>query len=136
EGEAKRGITRHRLYHNLGGGRFEDVTDRAGVGLEEFAFCAVAGDYDDDGRADLLVVGQGVRHLFRNRGDGTFEDVAKSAGLAGATCAVGAAFLDADGDGRLDVYFGNYVSFDKKYRLYFKPVVFPGPLAFPAEPDQ
>jgi hypothetical protein len=135
-GEPKRGITRHRLYRNLGGGRFADVTDRAGVGREEFAFCATAGDFDDDGRADLLVVGQGVRRLFKNRGDGTFEDVAESAGLADASCAVAAAFLDADGDGRLDVYVGNYVSFDKKYRLHFKPVVFPGPLAFPASHDQ
>ncbi len=135
-GEPKRGITRHRLYRNLGGARFEDVTGRAGVGLEEFAFCAVAGDYDDDGRPDLLVVGQDVRHLFRNRGDGTFEDVAEAAGLAGSTCAVGAAFLDADGDGLLDIYVGNYLSFDKEYRLYFKPVVFPGPLAFAAQADQ
>lgn len=135
-GEARRGTTRHRLYRNLGGGRFEDATERAGVGLEEFAYSAAAGDLDDDGRDDLVVVGEGVRHLFRNRGDGTFEDVTERAGLAAPSCAVATAVLDANGDGRLDVFVGNYVSFDKSYRLYFKPVVFAGPLAFAAQADQ
>jgi hypothetical protein len=106
------------------------------VGFEEFAFVAVAGDLDDDGRTDLFVAGQGVRHLLRNRGDGTFEDVAARAGLAGKSCAVAASILDVNGDGLLDVYVGNYVEFDKSYRLYYKPVVFPGPLAFAAQADQ
>jgi hypothetical protein len=41
---------RNFLYHNMGGGRFEDVTDRAGVGGDGWGGGVCAGDYDDDGR--------------------------------------------------------------------------------------
>src|SRR5438105_8313707 len=45
----------HRLYHNLGGGQFEDVTRRAGIKPpgKEFGIGAATGDYDGDGWIDL-----------------------------------------------------------------------------------
>lgn len=134
-GDAPKTKTHNRLYRNLGHGSFEDVTDRARVGIAEFGFMAVAADVDDDGRTDLFVVSHEGNHLLRNRGDGTFDDVTKRTGVGAGGCGVGAAAFDANGDGLLDLYVGRYVAFDKSYRLHYKPVVFPGPLAFAALPD-
>ncbi len=130
-----RGASTNRLYRNLGGGRFEDVTRAAGVGFSDFAFMPVAADFDDDGRTDLFIAAEGANRLLRNRGDGTFEDVTARAGIGRAMCTVAAAAFDANGDGLLDLYLGNYVTYDKTYRLYYKPVGFPGPLAFGAQAD-
>jgi len=126
---------RNRLYRNLGGFRFEDVTEHAGVGDGGFGFMAVAADLDDDGDQDLYVLNDGANVLYRNRGDGTFEDVTQAAGVAGDACSVAGAVIDADGDGRLDLYVGNYVLFDGSYRLHYAPDVFPGPLAFEPQAD-
>lgn len=134
-GEPKRGVTKNRLYRNLGGGKFADVTEKAGVGFEDFGFMSVAADFDDDGRTDLFIAAEHANRLLRNRGDGTFDDVTKKAGISQAVCTVAACAFDANGDGLLDLYLGNYVTFDKNYRLYFKPVVFAGPLAFSAQAD-
>jgi hypothetical protein len=67
---------------------------------------AVWGDYDDDGRADLLVTktGPGRCLLYHNKGDGTFAEVAESAGLVAASNWSGADWGDYDNDGDLDLY--------------------------------
>jgi len=135
DGEGVAGAGRNRLYRNLGDFRFEDVTDRAGVGDDGYGFMAVAADLDDDGDQDLYVLNDGPNVLYLNRGDGTFEDVTESAGVAGDACSVAGAAIDADGDGRLDLYVGNYVLFDGSYRLHYAPDVFPGPLAFEPQAD-
>src|ERR1035438_8292902 len=75
-------VTPHNhLYRNDGGGKFTDVTDEAGVGGDGFGFGAIAADFDNDGRTDLLVTSYGHVTLYRNKGDGTFEDVTARAGL-------------------------------------------------------
>ena len=97
-----------RLYHNLGGGRFEDVTARAGIhacGLGMGAFWA---DLDGDGKLDLYLTNVGPNIVYWNRGDGTFEE-GKATGLEDPLFSVGAAFLDYDGDGKLDVMVANYL---------------------------
>ncbi|HKF42417.1 MAG TPA: CRTAC1 family protein [Thermoanaerobaculia bacterium] len=97
-----------RLYHNLGGGRFEDVTEKAGIrqcGLGMGAFWA---DLDGDGRLDLYLTNVGPNVVYWNRGDGTFEE-GKDTGLEDPLFSVGAAFLDYDGDGKLDVVVANYL---------------------------
>jgi len=73
-----------RLYRNLGRGRFEDVTAKAGVATTNQKALGVAPwDFDGDGRIDFLVANDTApNNLFRNRGDGTFEDVGISAGVA------------------------------------------------------
>src|SRR5881409_1765615 len=68
---------RNALYHGLPGGRFEDVTDRAGVSGEgEWGAGVAVADYDADGWPDLFVTNFGRNVLYRNRGDGTFENAA------------------------------------------------------------
>ncbi len=97
-----------RLYHNLGGGRFEDVTARAGIhacGLGMGAFWA---DLDGDGLLDLYLTNVGPNAVWWNRGDGTFEQ-GKDTGLEDPLFSVGAGFLDYDGDGKLDVVVANYL---------------------------
>jgi hypothetical protein len=100
---------RCRLYRNLGGMKYEDVTEKAGVGFEGASFGACVGDFDGDGRPDLFVPAYGMPALLRNKGDGTFEDVAGRAGLVPGFYA-GATFLDYDRDGVLDLFASQYVN--------------------------
>ena len=66
-----------RLYRNLGDGRFEDVTKKAGLeNANQKALGVAPWDFDGDGRVDLFVANDTApNNLFRNKGDGTFEDV-------------------------------------------------------------
>ncbi len=103
----------NRLFRNLGGLRFADVTTRAGLSGTDYTFGATAGDYDADGHIDLLVSGLHGVTLYRNRGDGTFADATVQAGLAADTrWAVSAAWFDKDNDRDLDLVVIHYVSWD------------------------
>jgi len=90
-----------RLRHNEGG-RFRDVTESAGLGGIG-ALAAVAGDYDNDGSADLLVLRSGGLAFYRNEGDGRFRDTTTSARIpTWPHLGLTAAFVDIDHDGDLD----------------------------------
>ena len=105
------------LYRNLGGGRFESVGLLAGVGVNDEARAqagmgADAGDYDGDGRLDVVLTAfaHDRNTLYRNVDGRQFEDATAKAGLTARTfvrMGWGAAFLDADLDGRPDLYFAN-----------------------------
>jgi enediyne biosynthesis protein E4 len=103
-----------RLYRNRGDGSFEDVTEKAGIALAQYAMGCCAGDYDNDGWTDLFVSGFGRNTLLRNRGDGTFEDVSQKAGILPRRDAwgTGCSFVDVNRDGYVDLYVANYVVFD------------------------
>jgi Tfp pilus assembly protein PilF len=93
-----------RLLHNLGGGRFADVTQSAGIALGGSGLGCAAGDFDNDGHTDLAVcLADGV-HLLRNAGDGKFADVTEKAGIRHGKGCVGVTFVDYDHDGDLDLY--------------------------------
>jgi hypothetical protein len=102
---------RSRLYRNVAGRRFEDVTDSAGVGFVGYGMGAVWGDYDSDGDLDLYVTAYGPNVLYENRGDGTFLDVTESAAVQDTRFSAGATWADFDRDGDLDLYVTNYVDF-------------------------
>ena len=93
-----------RLLHNLGSGRFADVTQSAGLALSGSGLGCAAGDFDNDGHTDIAVcLSDGVR-LLRNKGDGKFEDVTQTAGIRRERGCVGVTFVDYDHDGDLDLY--------------------------------
>ncbi len=105
----------NRLYRNKHDGTFEDVTAHAGVGGAGYSMGVAAGDYDNDGFADLYVAGVNRNILYHNKGDGTFTDVTEKAAVTGRDASgkkpwsVGAAWLDYDNDGRLDLFVSNYI---------------------------
>jgi hypothetical protein len=102
-----------RLFRNRGRMQFEDLTAKSGLAGKHYAFGAAAGDYDGDGRPDLLVSHLDGVTLYRNAGGGVFENVTTKSGLDHVRrWSVGAAWFDYDGDGDLDLYVTNYVRWD------------------------
>ncbi len=98
----------NKLYRNLGSGKFEDVTEKAGVGFVGFTHGAIVGDIDNDGDPDLFLCNYGPNALYLNNGDGTFRNISKSAGIDRPGWSSSGAFLDIDNDGDLDLYVSNY----------------------------
>jgi len=99
----------NQLWKNLGTGRFEDITARAGLTMQDdiAVGCAFA-DIDNDGDPDLFVTT--VRHgnrLLENLGNGTFRDITAQAGVGYVGHSSGAVFFDYDGDGLLDLFVTN-----------------------------
>jgi hypothetical protein len=99
----------NELWKNLGGGRFADITDAAGLRLPDAIAvgCSFA-DIDNDGLPDLFVttVRHG-NHLFKNLGGGKFADITKPAGVGYVGHSSGAVFFDYDGDGLVDLFVTN-----------------------------
>ena len=105
------------LYHNRGDGTFESVGLLSGVaingeGRAQAGMGVEAGDYDGDGRLDLVVTtfAHDSNTVYRNLGGGLFADETAAAGLAAPTferMGWGTAFFDADLDGMLDLSFAN-----------------------------
>lgn len=100
----------NRLYRNLGGMKFADVTEQAGLTGSGYSMGVAAGDYDNDGHVDLFVSGVRENQLYRNRGDGTFEDVTRKAGIQGGVWAITGGWFDFDNDGLLDLFVANYLN--------------------------
>ena len=105
--------TFNRLYRNTGKGQFEDVTEASGLsgaGIKGYPQGVATGDYDNDGRVDVLVTNFGDNVLYRNEGGGKFVDVTARAGVAMPRhpLKASAAWLDYDNDGWLDLFVTHY----------------------------
>jgi len=109
-----------KLYRNLGGFKFEEVTEKAGLAKLAggapwfYSHAAAACDFDKDGWVDLLVTGWRQVALLHNESDGQggrkFTDITSAAGMGqGVTWATSAAWADLDGDSLPDLYVCQYV---------------------------
>ena len=126
---------KHRLYRNLGGGRFEDVTDRTGLGGPGLVGGpATALDVDGDGLLDVFIGYFGdylngvlptlarrntnalQSKLFRNKGHFRFEDITAQSGIDSRGWAQAITHTDLDGDGRQDLIIGNDFGANSYYR--------------------
>jgi hypothetical protein len=100
-------------FHNNGDGTFADRSVQAGLSNQLGGLNLVAGDYNNDGCMDLLVLRGGWefpmrRSLLRNNCDGTFTDVTQESGLGETvTASQTAVWADVDNDGYLDLFIGN-----------------------------
>src|SRR5258705_8614901 len=101
--------TAQRLYRN-DSGKFTDVTAQSGdlaTAAGGVGTAAVAGDFDNDGKADLFVLRYRASALYHNDGNGHFTDVTAKAKLpAYPHLSKSVAFLDYDHDGDLDILIG------------------------------
>jgi len=134
--------TFNRLFHNTGHGHFEDATSGSGLngeGIKGYPQGVATGDYDNDGRVDVLVTNYGDNVLYHNDGGGRFSDVTARAGVAlhRHPFKASAAFFDYDNDGWLDIFATHYLqwTFERNgddwcgkhepgYRTYCDPDVF------------
>lgn len=102
----------NRLYRQTKDGKFEDITEQAGLEGSGYGMGVAVGDYDNDGREDLYVTGYGGNHLYHNDGNCRFTDVTTRAGVGGGGWSTSAAWMDIDNDGLLDLIVLRYVTWD------------------------
>ena len=96
------------LFHNLGGEKFEEVTEAAGIKPRNRPTSLLFVDYDHDGDLDLFVTGTpsngaGPNTLWRNNGNKTFTDWTQEAGLAGTGSTTSATLSDLNNDRAIDL---------------------------------
>jgi hypothetical protein len=104
------------LYHNLGNGKFEDVSEKSGFKKTSGHYCFSVStlDYDEDGWPDIYVACDSTPAiLYHNNHDGTFTDTAADAGVAfnedgREQAGMGSTVADYDGDGHLDIFKTNF----------------------------
>jgi hypothetical protein len=114
------------LFHNLGDGRFEDLSLLSGAavnraGKPEAGMGLAVGDVDADGDPDLAVTNFDVETntLYENLGDLMFEDVSAASGFGPPSfnlLGFGLVFADLDLDGDLDAYAANGHIFEQPRR--------------------
>ena len=104
----------HRLYRNRGGGRFDDVTEKAGFASAPGKGMGVSiADFNDDGWMDVFIANDTEPNaLFMNKKDGTFEEQGIELGVAyndnaHTGSSMGSDAKDFDNDGKPDIFYNN-----------------------------
>ncbi|MGE5648048.1 MAG: CRTAC1 family protein [Acidobacteriota bacterium] len=104
----------HRLYHNLGGGKFEDVTDVSGFKDAPGKGMGISiADFNGDGLLDVFIANDtDPNSLFVNKGKGKFEEQGLRLGVAyddnaATVSSMGCDAKDFDNDGKIDVFYNN-----------------------------
>ena len=97
------------LFHNLGGGRFEEVSARMGIDSRRWALAAVAADLRGTGYPDLFVANDyGVSEVYFNEGGRHFREAGKETGIGAAPkSGMNAAVGDVLNQGRFGIYVSN-----------------------------
>jgi hypothetical protein len=103
-----------RLYHNLGHGKFEDVTEKSGLAKSPGKGMGISiADFNDDGWQDVFIANDTEPNsLFINLGNGTFEERGLELGVAYNDSAhsgssMGSDAKDYDNDGKVDIFYNN-----------------------------
>lgn len=109
--------TPNLFFHNQGDGTFAERALQSGLavsadGREQAGMGVDVGDYDGDGRLDLVKTNfaQDYTSLYRNEGNGLFVDTSFRSGLAaslGPYLGWGVGFVDVDNDALLDIFIAN-----------------------------
>ena len=99
----------NQLWRNLGGGKFEDITEASGVRMRTSVNAAgTFADFDNDGDPDLFVTSiRSPDQLFENDGKGHFKNVTETAGVGYSGHSSAGVPFDYDGDGLLDLFVAN-----------------------------
>lgn len=130
---------RDRLFRNLHGRLFADLTAPAGLGDDGYSQGPAIGDLDNDGFADLALGNIGANRLYHNNGDGTFSDMTTDAGIKGDVWTSGCLLADVNGDACPDIYFVNYLGgedvYTRRCERQGRPIQCPLQY-FPSEQDQ
>jgi hypothetical protein len=104
------------LFHNLGNGKFADVSASSGIQKTggHYCFSVTTLDYNNDGWPDLYVACDSTPSaLYRNNHDGTFTDVGEDAGAAynedgREQAGMGSTAADFLGDGNIGLFKTNF----------------------------
>jgi tetratricopeptide (TPR) repeat protein len=99
------------LFHNEGGGKFTDVTEKVGITSLNHPAGMTWADYDHDGDLDLIITGRRIPGLkdstdtvvWRNNGNGSFTNWTKEAGLAGEGATTSVVLSDINNDRAVDL---------------------------------
>jgi hypothetical protein len=116
QGPASPGCALYRNDTPTGGAiRFTDISAGSGLETPFYGMGAAVGDYDNDGKPDVLITAVGGAHLFHNEGGGHFKDVTATAGVGGSPdeWSTAATWFDLDNDGDLDVFVASYVNWSR-----------------------
>lgn len=106
------GSASNKLYRNINGEFFQDVTVISGIAgiTGSKTKAAVAGDIDNDGWKELFIATEsGHNMLLKNEGGSFFKDISTEAGIIHESFSMGASFADFNQDGLLDIYVINFV---------------------------
>ena len=103
-----------RLYHNLGHGKFEDVTEKSGLAKAPGKGMGISiADFNNDGWPDVFIANDTEPNsLFINQRNGTFEEQGLELGVAYNDSAhsgssMGSDAKDYDNDGNVDIFYNN-----------------------------
>lgn len=120
------------LFHNLGHGKFTDVTKTVGIEQLNHPAGLTFVDFDHDGDLDLFVTGsplasgKGPSVLWRNNGDSTFTEWTTPTGLAGTANTTEATLSDINNDRAVDLIVASATSaptiYENQREGAFKPV--------------
>jgi enediyne biosynthesis protein E4 len=110
-------INNDRLYRNLGNGKFEDVTLKAGIVYEGYGLGLAFGDVNKDGYPDIYVSNDYISNdlLYINQRDGTFKNAAKDYISYQSRFSMGNDLVDINHDGNPDL-----ITLDMMPEQYFR----------------